>query len=182
MKRMAEAVSIRNAARQLGVSIRFVYDLVWSGNSQPRRWTKCGGSPPATSKPDSRGEVSDAGHCSSTPPIGRGGQRPMRLAPHSKSVGQEGQASARPPVPPTLVSPGRNRTISCPGAAVTTMPAGDNLVPGHEEALNSLFRLRMRRQRSRIGQRHSAQPPFTVSLGNWSERYLRSQKPILRRF
>ncbi len=31
MKRMAEAVSIRDAARQLGVSIRFVYDLVWSG-------------------------------------------------------------------------------------------------------------------------------------------------------
>jgi excisionase family DNA binding protein len=31
MKRKTEAVSIRDAARQLGVSIRFVYDLVWSG-------------------------------------------------------------------------------------------------------------------------------------------------------
>ena len=31
MKRMDEAVSIRDAARRLGVSIRFVYDLVWSG-------------------------------------------------------------------------------------------------------------------------------------------------------
>lgn len=31
MKRVADAVSIRDAAKQLGVSIRFVYDLVWSG-------------------------------------------------------------------------------------------------------------------------------------------------------
>jgi excisionase family DNA binding protein len=31
MRRTAEALSIRDTARQLGVSIRFVYDLVWAG-------------------------------------------------------------------------------------------------------------------------------------------------------
>ena len=31
MNHAREAMSIKDAARQLGVSIRFVYDLVWSG-------------------------------------------------------------------------------------------------------------------------------------------------------
>jgi excisionase family DNA binding protein len=40
MKRTAEAVSIREAARQLGISIRFVYDLVWSGKLQAQKVDK----------------------------------------------------------------------------------------------------------------------------------------------
>ena len=37
MKRSAESVSIKDAARRLRVSIRFVRDLVWSGQLQAEK-------------------------------------------------------------------------------------------------------------------------------------------------